>query len=95
MISFTTILSYINLSLQYFNRKNLNSTFPLIVSLFQKIHTNILINYQLTSYHVNIFYIILFLKNSMIINQKKFMRTFKISNNSNSTMDNYYYHPSL
>lgn len=29
------------------------------------------------------------------VNQKKFIRTFKISNNSNPAMDNYYYHSSL
>lgn len=105
LISFTIILSYINLSLQYFNRKILNSTFPLIVSLFQKIHTNTLINYQLTSYHVNIFYNDFILKKFYDHQSKimrtlkfinyKFMRIFKISNNSNSIMDNYYYHPLL
>lgn len=77
----------------------------MIVSLFQKIHTNTLINYQLTSYHVNIFYNDFILKKFYDHQSKimrtlkfinyKFMRIFKISNNSNSIMDNYYYHPLL
>lgn len=68
------ILSYINLSLQYFNR---NSTFPLIVSLFQKIHTNTNTNTNTNKLSINIsiimliyFTIILLLKNSITINQK-------------------------